>query len=164
MFHGKIQYAEHDNLCVIKLVGDIRYTISEEFNDFVEGLFTKEYIEEILIDMTQTHYIDSTNLGILAKIANHERAEKHGKATIISDNEEILHLFKIMCFDQVFIILHTLDHEQEIDFTSIKETDHEHTKRSLIILEAHKTLMEMNEKNADTFRPVVEEMKKDLGL
>jgi len=55
---------------VIKLNGDVRYTMGCALGDFLNRLFAQTDYDGIIVDLTDAHSIDSTSLGLLARIAN----------------------------------------------------------------------------------------------
>ncbi|HQM45359.1 MAG TPA: STAS domain-containing protein, partial [Smithellaceae bacterium] len=79
---GSVYYARHENTYVIKLIGEVRYQLGCAFDDFLKRLFAKDDFRDIVIDLTETRMIDSTCLGLLAKIANYARAHFGGKVTM----------------------------------------------------------------------------------
>jgi anti-anti-sigma factor len=105
---GNVLYANHDGLVVFKFVGEIRYTMGDSYrvsaslDAFLDDLFESKDFENILIDLTETDSIDSTNLGLLAKIAQFTERHYGRKPTIISTNEDINAILDSVGFDQVF--------------------------------------------------------------
>ncbi|NIW77982.1 MAG: anti-sigma factor antagonist, partial [Calditrichae bacterium] len=71
---------------MLKFSGDIRYTMGCSLDDFLKKLFKRSDFETILIDLTETRSIDSTSLGLLAKIANFMQHQFHQKAPLVSTN------------------------------------------------------------------------------
>ena len=66
----KMQYAVHNGTYVLKLRGDVRVPVCTSLETFVEQrLLTDDSLRAVLIDLTETEAIDSTALGLLARIA-----------------------------------------------------------------------------------------------
>ena len=161
MADGKILYACQGNLWFIKMVGEIRYTISAPFNDFLGRLFEGQPVEDILIDLTETTGIDSTNLGLLAKIAS-RMIERFGRRpSIVLTNEDVRQWLSSMGFDDVFIILEQADASPEA-LSEIPDLGHDDRARARVILDAHRHLMELSEENRETFKNVVDALARDL--
>ncbi len=149
-----ILYARSGHTVIIRLVGDIRYTVSASFKGFLDELFHDPAVQDIAIDLTATTNIDSTNLGLLAKIANHSRQHLHHKSMIASNNRDVNEVLHSVGFDRVFMMAENLDLPAE----QLQEIHPEPAGRDElagVLLDAHKTLMGMNEHNQDMFRDVV---------
>ena len=67
---GTVYYAKHDGIVVLKLVGPFAFCLqaSKTLDAFINDLLTNDDFDNILIDLTETKNIDSTNLGLLAMI------------------------------------------------------------------------------------------------
>ncbi|MEI8247870.1 MAG: STAS domain-containing protein [Lentisphaerota bacterium] len=162
MTDGKILYAKVDNRYFIKFTGTLRYTISRGLDIFLNKMFEDPVLEDVLIDMSEAEYLDSTNLGLLAKIASMTQKRFKRKVTLFSTNPNINFLLDNMGLSQVFLIV------DKPDFTagnlqSIPGLQDTEKERALVILEAHRLLMAMNEKNRDTFKNIVEVLEKEIS-
>ena len=155
MAESKILYAEKDTIYWIKMIGEIKHNISANFDSLVDRIFRNHSLENIVIDLTETKYIDSTNLGLLAKVARQMLENFGRKATIVSTNEDINQVLDSMGFSQVFLVVRNpKDFVEDLkEIPSIAPSGHEKMK---LILQAHKEIMEMNDHNKAVFKNVVE--------
>jgi len=69
MSTGRIQFAEQDGTFVLKFVGEVRLTLCSALDATIEKIFTALNFSAIVIDLTDTRSIDSTTLGLLAKLS-----------------------------------------------------------------------------------------------
>ena len=83
MDNGTVLHASHDDVHVLRFIGDIRYTLSPSIEHFLEGVFDGPKPAGFVIDLTETDSIDSTNLGLLARIALRMRALDSRRVTIV---------------------------------------------------------------------------------
>jgi anti-anti-sigma factor len=158
MDNGKILHACHDGIHVLRFVGDIRYTLGHSLDRFLEGVFAGPTPAGFVIDLTATDCIDSTNLGLLVRIAR--EMDNHGapRVTLISDRQDINAVLTSMALDGVFDIVSTSSVQAGGErVLPLKEADRESLSRTL--LKAHRALMELNERNAETFRDVVAKLE-----
>ena len=158
MDNGKILHACHDGIHVLRFVGDIRYTLGHSLDRFLEGVFAGPAPAGFVIDLTATDCIDSTNLGLLVRIAR--EMDNHGapRVTLISDRPDINAVLTSMALDGVFDIVSTSSVQAGGErVLPRKEADRESLSRTL--LKAHRALMELNERNAETFRDVVAKLE-----
>lgn len=156
-------YSKIDKKIFIKLVGDVKYNYSNNFNNFIDTIFNKNFAEDIIIDLSSTNYIDSTNLGLLAKIARFQNKQNSKKVTIISTQKNITELLESMGFDMVFILIKTTVNESRnyLDVDNIGNLDDRATAK--LMLEAHRELAELNDANKATFKDVVNFLSNELG-
>jgi anti-anti-sigma factor len=155
---GRILYASHDGIHVLRFVGDIRYTLGHSLDRFLEGLFAGPTPAGFVIDLTATNSIDSTNLGLLVRIAR--EMDYHGapRVTIISDRPEINALLSSMAFDDVFDIV-SRKSVQAGSERELPRNDADKQSLSRTLLKAHRALMELSERNEETFRDLVAKLE-----
>jgi len=156
---GKILYTQHNSLYIIKMIGMIKYTLSSDFDVFIERIFMKDDFENIIIDMTETEYIDSTNLGLLAKIANYIYEHHQNKVTIISTNDDVTAILHSVGFTKIFTII-----EQPLDgsvpMNELEQSQAGSEKLGKVLLEAHEFLANVDNQNSETFKNVIDVLKK----
>ncbi|GAA3937380.1 STAS domain-containing protein [Litoribacillus peritrichatus] len=160
MENGRILVSENNGTYVLKFVGDVRLTLCATLDDFLESMCQSSLLNTILIDLSETEGIDSTSLGLLAKISVLARKKHQLTPVIISTNQDITRILESMGFDKVFVILdsHTSTVEQLRELPIVEGNEAlVHAK----VLEAHKILMEMNESNKETFRDLVYTLEGD---
>lgn len=162
MADGRILFNESDHRIFIRLTGDVRHTISSGFQDLIRRYLTDSgTIEDVLVDLSEAHYLDSTNLGLLAQVARYMIRRYQRKATLICSNPDILTLLETMGFEQVFWIVQSTDSPPE-DMHEACRVSLDAREKGRLMLDAHRALMAMNAKNAATFRSVVELFEKEL--
>jgi len=151
---GKILFAESDGVHVLKFVGDVRVTLGPTISTFLAKISQCKTFKSVIIDLTETDGIDSTSLGLLAKISLTTQEAFNTVPTIVSPNEDITRILESMGFDKVFVILKALITEcgqlGELPTEILSQTN---LRKQ--VLEAHKVLMRLNERNRDEFRDLV---------
>jgi len=105
MSTGRIQFAEQDGTFVLKFVGEVRLTLCSALDATIERIFTALNFNAIVIDLTETRSIDSTTLGLLAKLSILSRQKVGLLPTVVTTNPDISRLLQSMGFDQVFNIV-----------------------------------------------------------
>lgn len=159
MDNGKILVAEQDGIHIIKFLGDVRLTLCPTLDQYIDTIFENNYFKTILIDLTETIGIDSSALGMLAKLSIRMKRHKGFVPTLISVDESITRILLSMGFDRIFLLIRYLDKKievmQELPVSPSSELTLQ--KQSL---EAHKTLMGMNSKNWQEFKFLVEVLEK----
>lgn len=164
MLSGRILYAAHDGTYVIKFVGDVRVPLCASLEGFLERMFGDQSLQAVLIDLSETDAIDSTALGLIAKVAVFLRERVGKKPVILSTNPDVNRILASMGFERVFLILERAPDDAE-DFAELPFTEPSQQDMTRHVIAAHRTLMELNEKNQATFRDLVTalELERDCG-
>jgi anti-anti-sigma factor len=160
MDNGNVLHASHNNVHVLRFIGDIRYTLSPSIDRYLEEIFTGHKPAGFVIDLTEADSIDSTNLGLLARLATRMQRLDARRVTIVSNRADINSVLTSMALDEVFDIIEDTRLEtgaaQEVPQIN---TDRETLARTLI--DAHRALMDINEHNRAMFRDVVTALEKN---
>jgi len=158
---GEYKFAKEDNKYFIKLSGQLKYTECGNFSSFISKLDHDRDYENILMDISDTTYIDSTNLGLLAKLAQLVIDKSNHRMTVITTNEDVTELLHNIGFDDICLMIEE-ESKSEYPYDHIMGVDEVEESMAKVMLEAHRRLMNMNEKNEEEFRNVVEIMEKQI--
>ena len=146
--------AQHDGIYILKLVGDVRVNLCTAIDDYFEHMFGDPDFESVVVNLCEAEGIDSTTLGLLAKLALRFRREFDLKPAIYCDNAGINRLLESMAFGRIFDIREQsradLHNGAEIPTVS---GDVEVARQKVI--EAHRVLMGMSEENRERFQDLV---------
>ncbi len=162
MGNGKYLFAREGEKIFFKLTGNLKYTTSGKFDAFLDKLIEKDRdFSEALVDLSEADFIDSTNLGFLARIAEYMSENHCKKVTLYSPGSEINTLLESVGFDEIFVIVKdkadVSDDISEIPPSEIKERE-----RTRMMLDSHKALMRISEKNVPVFQNVVDLLQKSI--
>lgn len=147
-------------LHVLRFVGDIRYPLAPSVDQFVSSLLKNSPQAAFLIDLTETSSIDSTNLGLLARIANRVQENKGPRIAIVSTRDDVNQLLVSMGFNEVFDIVEAGAGPAGEDLRALSPAPADREAIARTMLEAHRSLMELNERNRELFQDVVEALEK----
>jgi hypothetical protein len=112
--------------------------------------------------MLDADCLDSTTLGLLAKLGLHCRKNYGINIQVFCENASILRTLECMSFDEIFDIFQ--------DVPDIKEHSHLHNIRMeksdiddvrLQVLEAHKLLIELSPENSREFTDLIRALESD---
>lgn len=159
MSSGKIQFAEMDGTFVLKFVGEVRLTLCSALDSTIEKIFTALNFSSIVIDLTETHGIDSTTLGLLAKLSILSRQKVGLLPTLVTTNADITRLLQSMGFDQVFNIVDSSSLCPDC-LTDLPSQDQSEEVVRKTVLEAHRILMSLNESNREAFHDLVSALER----
>ena len=164
MLSGRILYAVHNDTYVIKFVGDVRVPLCASLEGFLEHMFSDATLQAVLIDLSETIAIDSTALGLIAKVAVFLRHRHGRKPVIFSTNPDVNRILNSMGFDRVFLILeHMPNASNQLDGLSLLDelptNEASPEKLTHYVINAHRVLMSLNEKNKAAFHDLVEALE-----
>ncbi len=157
---GSILYAERDGIRFIRFIGSVTYTISSGFDHLIDEIAQETETRDVVFDLNPATHIDSTNLGLMAKVARFMLKRFNRRAIILCDNPDIETILLSMGFEQAFEIVKVLSCDTP-EFSDVPAVEQACDDQRRMLVEAHRTLMEMNEKNRETFRTVVEAFDMD---
>jgi len=159
MDSGNILHASHDDIHVLRFIGDIRYTLSPSIDRFLEEIFATSKPAGFVIDLTETDSIDSTNLGLLARLAKKMKTLDTRRITIVSNRTDINSVLNSMALDEVFDIVQDASLEAEAT-REVPQQDIDRETLTRTLIDTHRALMEINEHNRKTFQEVVTTLEK----
>ena len=155
-----------EKFACVKLIGRANFSSSIDFRTLLDELIQKGY-RFFVLELTECVLMDSTFLGVLAgfglKMNGASPGESEGvielanpnpRVSELLENLGVLHLFKISEGP-----LNVPKNTEERIHTPCTPTREEVTSACL---EAHRTLMEIDEKNIERFKEVTQFMAEDL--
>ena len=157
---GKILVAKKDGVHMLKFVGDVRLTLGPTIATYMDQLNSDDDFRSVIIDLTETVSIDSTALGLIAKIGIRTREQFDSVTTIIAPNADIKRVLESMAMQLVCLVI---AQPVEDDSTNLQLPQEVASEASLKeqVLEAHRTLMSMNEDNYQNFKELVEALENE---
>ena len=158
MSSGKILAADYKHMSMLKFVGDVRVIMSSTLDNYCQGLYRRGVLEAMVVDLSETTGIDSTALGLLAKMAIQLRNRFNVVPTIVSPRKDITRILRSMSFDLIFRIDDTPRHENTAYHELTQQKESEDTVREKVI-DAHLTLMTLSEENRLEFQDLVQSLK-----
>jgi hypothetical protein len=122
-------------------------------------MFEDPEFQSVMVDLCEAEGVDSTTLGLLAKLALRAR-KQHGLTPVIySCRNGINRLLQSMAFGKLFEIRQ----ENFVNGEVIKEIPSVNGDPDLVrekVIEAHRVLMDMSEENRERFRDLVTVLEK----
>lgn len=160
---GRILVGSHDGVYLLLFEGDVRLTLCSAVDGYIDKMFHNPGFKSVVVDLSATEGIDSTSLGVLAKLSIQAEKLFGFQPTLISTRRDITRILLSMGFDDVFNIVEApLEHDHQLgELTQVDATDEE---MRLKVLEAHRTLMDLNEANRATFHDLVETLESEAPI
>lgn len=164
MDRGRYYFAEKDDITYIKMVGNLKYTTGSGFDRFVDNLVERGF-QNLVIDLSEATYIDSTNLGLIAKLAEESRKDGNKHVSIISTCDDINEILESVRFNRLFTIVKSVEDASEklcgVQGREIEDVETCKREDLQMLLKAHKALIEAHEDNVPQFKDVVELLEQE---
>ena len=160
MNNGRILVATVNDVPILKFIGDVRVLMSSALDNYFNSLYNRAILDRMMVDMTETQGIDSTALGLLAKMSIQLRNRFNVRPTIISTNPDITRILKSMSIDLICEIIETVE-KQETCFDELNPLQETEDSVRQKVIEAHQTLMSLSENNRAEFQDLVSALKSD---
>jgi len=159
---GNYYFAQDCKKVFFKLTGTLKYTTCGHFDTFLDSFLSNASdVEKAVIDLTEADFLDSTNLGFLAKIAQFMLDKNGSRTTIYCTSPDVNKTLRSVGFDDIFDMVESKSELNE-EFGIIDPDEFEQKNKTLMMIDAHKCLMNINEKNQKTFKDVVSLMEQTL--
>jgi anti-anti-sigma factor len=163
MSDGHVFHAVNGSRHVLRYTGRADYVMAPAIERFAERLFEGSGPSGLVFDLRQASMLDSTNLGLLARLASRVD-QAGGRATIVSTNDDVTDVLRSMGLATMFPItsddpvLHEVGPGEEIPIQPTGQRD-----LMLTMLEAHRVLARIDGNDSAGFRAVVESLESELG-
>ena len=153
-------YSELEDTIFIMIEGNATMKNSKTLSDLLKQIFDGEK-KNLVLEMSKCNYLDSTFLGLIAKCALEIKKKWSSTLYIMNASNMVMNGLKQTGIDKFIEKLE--DENLDIEATEIEKSDFSERKdKTLYILEMHKTLVDLNDKNKETFKNVVDMIEKDL--
>jgi anti-anti-sigma factor len=151
---GRILVGDHDGVYVLLFQGDVRLTLCTAVDAFLDRMFQDAGFKSVLVDLGETESIDSTSLGLLAKLSIQADRRFGYRPTLISTQADITRILVTMGLDDVFnLVREPLVHDEQLGELPCQAASEAEIRER--VLEAHRILMDMNESNRTAFQDLV---------
>jgi anti-anti-sigma factor len=160
MSAGKILVSDNEGNYLLKLIGDVRVTLCGSLNRHMETIFGSHDVKKVIVDMLEAEGLDSTTLGLMAKLGMHCRKVYGINVQVFCQNPSILRTLDCMGFEEIFDIIQevpTIDAELH----SIESVSSEVDEIRRQVVEAHKLLMQLNPENSKEFTDLIRALESD---
>jgi anti-anti-sigma factor len=154
MHEGRIQAASHNGAYVIRMLGDVRLTLCTSIDEYFQKMFEDPDFTSVWVDLCEVEGIDSTTLGLLAKLAIKVKERYGFQPAIFSCEPGINRLLKSMGFQRLFELREeSCANPDEVSEIPRVSGDESEVKEKVI--EAHRVLMGLSEENRDRFQDLM---------
>jgi len=159
MREGKILAASHNGAYVIRLEGDVRLTLCTTIDDYFQRMYEDPEFASVWVDLCSAEGLDSTTLGLLAKLAITVKNRFGFQPAIYSCDPGINRLIKSMGFQRLFDLREELCGAPE-EAVAIPVVDGSEQVVKDKVIEAHRILMELSPANRARFKDLLSALER----
>jgi anti-anti-sigma factor len=153
---GRVTHVETEGVHVLCYFGRVNYLLAPAIKRFTDEVIDGGNVRGWVFDLTRAEILDSTNLGLMVRIAHRSGSDAPTRSVIVSTQEDINRVLHSMGFDETFEIVSAppIDHGAgEAD--DIDGRPSSSREIGEIMLDAHRTLMTLSETGRLQFADVV---------
>ena len=102
MSAGHVTHAAQEGIHVFRYFGAVNFTLAPSLQRFLQHVIRDGDVSGLVFDLTGAESLDSTNLGLMARVNEQVHELGAPNSVIISSNEDIDMVLRSMGFEQTF--------------------------------------------------------------
>jgi anti-anti-sigma factor len=161
---ARASFGHVQGVSVLRLAGQIRFVTARALRHFVDDFIAHDDGDGMLIDLRAVELLDSTALGLLARIGRDSLTRRGRRAVIVCPDNDVAICLRSAAFDELFVIL---DEYPYVDTTPLVDVPLDapdgEPELGRVILDAHRDLARLSERNLDVYRDVIAALEAELG-
>ena len=167
---GHVTHAERNGVHVLRYFGEVHFMLAPGIQRFVDHLIDDGSISGLVFDLTCAQSLDSTNLGLMARVNERLLGAGAANSVIISGNEDIDVVLRSMGFDQTFDMVPSVQPEvgapsvavaPDVGAEPIKTDAPSASDLRQTMLDAHRALVRLSDAGRLEFQLVVQCLERD---
>jgi anti-anti-sigma factor len=155
-----------DHTSVLALMGEIRYRVARGLRQVIDSLMAERGCDTALVDLRELVLIDSTGMGLLARLGRATLEQYGRRAIIVCADEDIVTCLRAAAFDTLFVLVekYPFDPEPGLDEVVLdSKADPGGRVMGRLVLDAHRDLASLSDGNRRVFGAVVDALESELG-
>ncbi|HET9933119.1 MAG TPA: STAS domain-containing protein [Polyangiaceae bacterium] len=158
---GHVTHAQKGSVHVLRYFGTVNFLLAPGIQNFVDHLIEDGSVSGLVFDLSGASSLDSTNLGLMARVNERLVSKGAANSVIISGNEDIDAVLRSMGFDQTFELLSGDADDGAPNVEPIQTPAPSSVELKRTMLDAHQALIRMSEAHRKEFEAVVACLERD---
>lgn len=162
---GKAYFGVADAWAVFRFEGRVRFTMAQGLDLFIDEALDGGSFDTILVDLRGTAQIDSTGIGLLARIGSHALSCLGRRAVLVCGPGDVEQAIRAVDFDRVFDLVALPPVEptalEEVPLDALARRSHRSQGR--VVLDSHRDLMTVSDRNRQVFESVVGALEQEVS-
>ncbi|HEY0714698.1 MAG TPA: STAS domain-containing protein [Polyangia bacterium] len=161
MADGSVTYTQAGGWHVLRYSGRVDYTMAPAIERFVDGL--EHAPKPFLFDLCDANILDSTNLGLLARVVERSRKDGAPRCSMIVHAGDVDDVVRSMGFEQIVDIKSDSPLGEEVEPQALV-TDERASQGEMLrtMLEAHRALIGLDDHDCSQWREVVSALEAEM--
>jgi len=158
-------YIDDNGVCKIKLVGQIKYgSNAKGFGEFVNTKVVQRSVTDVIVDLRECDFIDSTNIGNLVKIAKIQQEKGAKLPTLVyAEDSKIASTISEVSIATLFDVC--IDKEMgENSYENVGNAETTQAELAKIMYDNHKILSDLNSVNKEKFEMVMKYLGESVSV
>lgn len=159
MIEGRILSAQHQGVFTLRFEGDVRLSFCTALDEYISSMFAAPDFVSVFIDLSYVEGLDSTTLGMIARIAVEAKRLNLPTPVIFSPQTGITRLLESMAFAEIFDIRQEafgeLGAEQANHMQAMQAEKEDESAVRDKVLDAHRTLAALSADNKLKFKELL---------
>jgi anti-anti-sigma factor len=158
----KAFYGHIEQSLILVLKGQVRYVTARALRTFLDELLQRESNDTMIIDLRELEAIDSTGMGLLARLGR--TTLQHGRrAVIVCSVRDVTTCLRSAAFDTLFFMVDEWPFDEEADVSEVPlDTNLMPDLLGKVMLDAHRDLASLSDENRRAFAEVIAALEVDL--
>lgn len=160
--HSPASFGRRDGVCVFALRGAVRYPQARALRRFVDEVVLPAPCDTIFLDLSSVDAIDSTGMGLLARIGR-ASLERHGRrAVLVRPSRDVLPSLLAASFDTLFHLTEEVPFDPQVELHDVPLSAEPGPSLAVVMLDAHQALADLAEKNRAAFAEVLVALENEV--
>jgi anti-anti-sigma factor len=160
---GHVTHAAREGVHVFRYFGTVDFTLAPGLQRFVQGLLVAGRVSGLVFDLSAAESLDSTNLGLMARVNEQARDAGAANSVIISSNEDIDAVLRSMGFEQSFEFFPAGCDAPDASAEPVTAEALSAPELQRTMLDAHRALVRLSEAGRIEFEQVVACLERDAA-
>jgi anti-anti-sigma factor len=161
----RVRYGRSEDAIVLVLEGRVHYAFATPLRALFDELSDRLDHETLLVDLRALEAIDSTGMGLLARLGR--SALEHGRrGALVCPKDDVAICLRSAAFDELFVFLEQwpASESARLGDIPIGETEWAPHELGHVMLEAHRDLAALSERNRQNFADVISALEAACGV
>ena len=161
MSANHIEFASHQDVIMLKLVGEIRASQCTSLETLLSVLKAKN-MTGMTVNLSETTFLDSTTLGTLAKLGLLARQKSGVQPVMFSTDTDVTTLVQSMGLGNIYLILNC--RAMPACLSTLPQQYPDQREMLEMVLEAHRTLSALSNENQQRFASLVSQLEQQCRV
>ncbi|HEX2956040.1 MAG TPA: STAS domain-containing protein [Chitinispirillaceae bacterium] len=163
MLKGTLEFSLTEDSCTIRLIGAITWEVSADLDTFLSCVLTEIAIKQVYFDLSQTTYMDSTSLGVLAHFKRHT-FQYHVIFSLLNPSEDIFKNLHDVGLTRIFEIIRNSEEQLPPGSPVPSSKKYSPKEISALVRKTHLALAGIDEKNRELFDHIIKSIDGDEAV